>query len=387
MTTIDSPQVSAMTGALCALALAGVVNAGCKDVHGEAPAAPRPVKVMEVHAQKTTAPVRYSASIAPNEQITLAFKTSGYVDQVLQRRGANGRMRALQAGDPTPAGAVLARVREADYRERVNQAAGSLGELEASQAKAALDLERARTLFAAQALTKPDLDSAQAAYDVNLARITAAKAQLETARLSLGDTALVAPRSGIILDRKIEVGSLVAGGSIGFVLADVSSVKAVFGVPDSLLERLSLGQPLAVTTEAFRGRSFTGRVTAISPSADAQSRVFDIEVTIPNGDGQLRPGMIGAVELAPEPAAPSGRFAPPAVPLAAVVHSDKHPGQYALFVVSGRDLATVAQLRAVKLGAIEGNLVSVTSGIEFGERVVVMGATLLKDGDAIRVIP
>jgi len=384
MTTFDSPQVSTIAAAFCALALTVGANAGCRDVHGEAIAAPRPVKVMGVRALKTSAAARYSASITPNEQITLAFKTSGYVDQVLQRRGADGRMRALQAGDAVPAGAVLARVREADYQERVNQAVGSLGELEATQAKATLDLERARTLFAAQALTKPDLDAAQASYDVTLARIVAAKAQLETARLSLKDTALVAPRGGIILDRKIEIGSLVAGGSIGFVLADVSSVKAVFGVPDSLLPRLSPGQPLTITTEAFRGRSFAGRVTAVSPSADSQSRVFDIEVTIPNRDGELRPGMIGAVELLPEPSAAAGRFTSPAVPLAAVVHADTRPDQYSLFIVAGD---SVARLRAVKLGAIEGNLVSVTSGLESGERVVVMGATLLKDGDSVRVIP
>jgi multidrug efflux pump subunit AcrA (membrane-fusion protein) len=208
MRTNESTKVPARAAAGCALALAAAVGlAGCRDVHGEAPAAPRPVKVSDVRVPGGPAAVRYSASIVPSEQIVLAFKTSGYVDQVLQRHGADGRIRALQAGDPVPAGAVLARVREADYRERVNQATGSLGELEAAQAKATLDLDRARALFAAQALTKPELDAAQAAYDANLARMAAAHAQIETARLTLTDTALVAPRSGVIIERKVEAGS------------------------------------------------------------------------------------------------------------------------------------------------------------------------------------
>jgi multidrug efflux pump subunit AcrA (membrane-fusion protein) len=112
--------------------------------------------------------------------------------------------------------------------------------------------------------------------------------------------------------------------------------------------------------------------------------VFDVEIAIPNGDGRLRPGMIGAVSIVPETTAAAGR---PAVPLAAVVRADKGPDQYTVFVVAGPDSDAVARSRAVTLGAIEGNLVAVTSGVEPGERVVVMGATLLKDGDTVRVIP
>ncbi len=217
--------------------------------------------------------------------------------------------------------------------------------------------------------------------------MASARAQLETARLNLRDTALVAPRGGVILDRKIEIGSLVAGGSVGFVLADVSTVKAVFGVPDSVVRRLAPGLPLSVTTEAFRGVTFAGRVTAISPSADAQSRVFDIDVTIANGDGRLRPGMIGAVDISPDASHDAERRDRPAVPLGAVVRTAARPDQYAVFVVPGRDRDGTAQSRVVTLGAIDGNLVVVTSGLAAGERVVVMGAALLKDGETVRVIP
>src|SRR5262249_5559454 len=149
---------------------------------------------------------RYAVSIQPYEQIQLAFKVGGYIDSVMQRRGADGRARAVQAGDMVSAGAILARVRSEDYRERVNQANASLHELEAAQAKAQLDRDRARVLFAAQALVKPDLDAAEAAYDANVARIAAAHANIEMAQIAMRDTALAAPRSGIILERRIEAG-------------------------------------------------------------------------------------------------------------------------------------------------------------------------------------
>jgi RND family efflux transporter MFP subunit len=347
------------------------------------------VKAIEARPAETPSGIRYAVSIQPYEQIPLSFKAGGYIEYVLQRRGADGRTRALQAGDTVPAGATVARVRQEDYRERVKQANASLQELEVAQAKAALDRDRARTLFAAQALVKPDLDAAEANYNANVARLASARASIEMAEIAMRDTALVAPRGGIILERKIETGTLVGTGTVGFVLGDVAVVKAVFGVPDSLVHRISLGQPLAVTTEAFRGSKFTGRVTAVSPSAEQQSRVFDVEVSIPNADGRLRPGMIGSVEVAPDAAAaPAIEATVPAVPLSAIVRSEAHPDQYAVFVIEGRgaDESTV-HTRAVTLGGVQGNLVAVTTGLAPGERVVVMGATLLKDGDAVRVIP
>jgi RND family efflux transporter MFP subunit len=371
-----------------ALAGSAFALAACREVHGETRLLPRPVKVMAARQPEPSGGFRYAVGIQPYEQIPLAFKSSGYIDEILKRRGADGRVRAVQAGDEVPAGAVLARVRESDYQERLNQAVASIEELQTAHAKARLDLERALTLFAAEALTRPDLESAQAAYDANMARLASARAQLEMARTGLTDTALTTPRGGIILDRKIEVGSLVAGGSLGFVLGDVSVVKALFGVPDSVVHRIKLGQPLAITTEAFRGDKFNGRVTAISPSADAQSRVFDIEISIPNGDRRLRPGMIGSVEVMAggEPAA-DREAAVPAVPLTAIVRSESRPDQYAVFVVADDGPQRIVRSRAVTLGPVEGNLVAVATGLAPGERVVVMGASLLKDGETVRVIP
>lgn len=380
-------KLSAISFRLSAVIAAAAFAAACQDVHGDAPAPARPVKAAEASVSPATEGIRYAVSIQPYQQIPLAFKSSGYVDRVAERRGVDGHARALQAGDTVAAGAVLARVRESDYRERVNQADSSLRELDAAQAKATLDLDRARTLFAGAALTKPDLDAAQANFDTNVARIASARAQLEMADIALRDTALVAPSAGVILDRKIEVGSLVGGGAVGFVLGDIASVKAIFGVPDSAVRRITLGQPLAVTTEAYRGATFNGKVTAISPSADSQSRVFDIEVTIPNSDGRLRPGMIGAVETAGDAAAADTTRSAPSVPLSAIVRSETHRDEYAVFVIDEVQGHTSVHARLVSLGGVQGNLVAVTKGLAAGDRVVVMGATLLKDGEIVRVIP
>jgi multidrug efflux system membrane fusion protein len=376
------------TQLMMAMTCAGLLAASaCADVEGRVEAPVRPVKVAAATAPETAARVRYSVSIQPDEQVTLAFKAGGYIETVLQRRGADGRVHPLQAGDAVRRGTVLASVREADYRERLHQAESSLKEAEASLAKATLDLKRAEALFAAQSLTKPDLDAAVAAADAGAARVASARANVNLAEIALRDCALVSPLDGVIVERRIEAGSLVGSGSVGFVVADLADVKAVFGVPDSLVHRVTPGQALHVTTEAFPGTMFDGRISAIAPAADAETRVFTVEVTIANRDGRLKPGMIGAIEIPTEARIASTAPAAASVPLAAIVRSPENPDGYAVFVVLSGETGEVVRARSVTLGPATGNAVTVLQGLQPGERVVVMGAALLTDGETVRVIP
>jgi RND family efflux transporter MFP subunit len=371
--------------AISLMAAAACLATGCGKVQGTEAKPVKPVKALVVTGAAPAGPVRYSATIEPFEQVTLSFKTSGYVDDLLRRNGADGRSRVAQAGDRVTKGTILARVRDADYRERVNQGQAKLTEGEASLKKAKLDLERARTLFASDSLTKPDLDAALANYEAADARVTAARADLQLAAISLQDCALVAPSTGVLLERKIEVGSLVSAGSVGFVLGDVSSVKARFGIPDTMIAAVKLGDAIGVMVEAMAGMSYDGRVTAIAPAADAQSRVFDVEVTIPNREGQLRPGMIGTVAVGSGAAALTARQVL-TVPLTAIVKSEAGVGKYAVLIVEKQGDHEIARLRHVELGDVVGNGITVVSGIAEGDRVVVSGATLLVDGEAVRVV-
>jgi RND family efflux transporter MFP subunit len=276
-------------------------------------------------------------------------------------------------------------VRESDYVEKVNQARASLAEASASQRKAQLDFDRSKSLFDSKSLAKADFDGSRSALDAAEARVAGAKSQLDAARIALADCALTSPINALVLGRKIEEGTLVSAGTVGFTLADLSSVKAVFGVPDTAVRALQIGQPLAVSVEALPGARFNGQITAIAPSADASSRVFDVEVSIPNPAGALKSGMIAAVETPHSTApAPTGDAA---VPLTAVLKSPADPDGYAVFVLAGDGDNAVAKVRPVKLGEVVGNRILVTSGLAAGERVVVTGTTIVSDGDRVRVIP
>jgi multidrug efflux system membrane fusion protein len=259
-----------------------------------------------------------------------------------------------------------------------------LGEVRAGLTHAFQDLERARKLYAANALTRVDYDAAQARYEGAQARASGAAAQVQEARIALQDTFLKAPMDSLVLKRKVEVGDLVSPGAQGFTLANTREVKVVFGVSDLMLKHIKPGDALTITTEAWRNRQFTGKVTALAPSADPKSRVFDVEISIPNPDQELKVGMIASVLVATEKAAPPELV----VPLNAIVRGTGHPESYALFVVEEQADRQVARRRDhVELGKVYGNLIVVHKGVARGETVIVTGATLVGDNQPVRIIP
>ena len=367
-----------MTRAIGILGLTAAL-AGCTETAAIEKIA-RPVRVADAALAAAARGARYSAEVVPSEQLVLAFKNTGYVEQLLQTRDATGLLRDVERGDRIARGAVLARIQQADYQAQAARAGASVRQADAALVKARADFDRAQKLFAVDALTQPELDAARAAHDSAVAQNAGAEARLAVANVALGDVALRSPQSAVVLERRVERGALVTAGTPGFVLGTVNPVHAVFGVPDATVQRLRLGAPLTLTTDAVPERGFTGRITTIAPAADSETRLFLIEVSIPNDDGSLRPGMIATVELdAPQT---EESAAMPSVPLTAVVKSGDG---YGVFVIGGAGSA--ASFRRVTLGPLLGNAIQITDGIRAGERVVVSAPSMLKDGDAITVIP
>src|SRR6266498_1642442 len=200
-----------------------------------------------------------------------------------------------------------------------------------------------------------------------------AKATLLQSQLTLGDADLKAPFSGYILSRNIDLGSLVSPSTNAFTIADIGRVKVAFGAPDYVLSRVRLGQELTIQTEN-NAAPVKGRVTSISPAADTRNRIFAVEVTVSNRDRHLKPGMIASVGLGEVP------HSSISIPLSAIVPLPSEPDHFAVMVAQDRAGRLVANLRKVQMGTTHENSVAV-EGVQPGERVVSVGAQLLKDGD------
>ena len=369
-------------------------------------------------------PERYSATIASIAQVDLAFKSAGLIEKIYQVRGADGRMRDVQAGDQVARDTELALVRTVDYQQRVDQAAAQLAQSEAqraqveaqlrqteaqlSQAKAnfnqaEIEYTRATNLFQSSSLVKPQFDQAKGRYESLAASVKAAEASvkaaessvkggeaavantralLSEARLSLSDTSLRAPFGGWISARNVDRGTLVSNATVGFSMLDTHLVKAQFAVPDLSLQMVHLGQKLTVTLDAVR-HPLQGVVTSISPQADPKTRVFSIEVTLENLRDEVRPGMIASLTLGAL-RNPTPRLV---VPLSAVVRAPSDPKNFAVFQLAARDGKTYAESRTIQIGQTLSNSIEVTSGLSAGQHVIVLGGSLVRDGQEVRVLP
>ena len=355
-------------------------TSGCQEPTKVAAKSPTPVHVVDVNLYSPSDDLRYSASVLPFAEATLSFKSAGYVTEIKQVIGADGRRRDIGAGDYVSRGTVLAQIRHQDLKNNLDQATATLSLAQAQHVEATKDYDRAKTLYASESLTKPDFDRAQAKFDSTLAAVDQATANLHQAQLALQDADLTAPFSGYILARNIELGNLAAPGASAFTIADTSAVKIGFGVPDYVVRRLRLGQQFSIHLQDDP-KEYNGRVTSIAASADEKNRVFAIEVTVPNPKAALKPGMIASLSLTGVHKAPV-----PSVPLSAVVADPTAPGHYAVFVAKEQGGNRVAYLRQVTLGETHESDV-VVEGVNPGEKVVGVGTAGLKDGDFIQVLP
>ena len=394
----------------CALLFAsGLVSTACttRPVSAEG-GEPKAIRMVTVQLANDPEPAKYSAIIAPNAQVDLSFRISGYVVELHQTKGADGRIRALEAGTPVRAGTVLARVRPSDYQAVVEKARGArdeaddgvraaeaqLAEAQAGLEQAELDFGRVSKLWVQESITKPVYDGSKAARDIALAKVAAAKsavgaahqrtvsasAQLREAEIALGDTELRAPFDGILLERRVDLGALVAPGTPAFTVANLRLVKALFNVPDSDLHNFRQGQSLNLTLDAFPGEIFPGRVISLAAAADPRVRSFQIEVSLVNAGLKLRSGMIATVQG--EGAVVTKQVQ---IPVDALVHNPIND-QYLVYGTVRRAGRAYAKEIPVRPGPMSGSYVKIIEGLTPGQRIVASGASLLRPGDPVQEI-
>ena len=383
--------------------------AGCGTKVQKTGQEPVPVQAETVALQQIQPSWSYSGEIRPDTEVQLAFKEPGYIAALDRVKGADGRLRDVQVGDEIPAGAVLAHLRSSDYVASLNAAVGQqhamqgaldasqaeLDRAKADQAKADQDFERAQALYAAKAMTRPDYDAAVEQHTAATANVEAAVRQIEarrgelnaalgqaaSARINVGDTNLTAPMPGVIVEKNVEPGALVAAGTSAFTLDDTRVVKVNFGVPDSMLAHLKLGAAVPVQLQALPGRTLTGRITEIAASANRDSRVFNVEVTLPNRDRSLKVGMIASIRIERGDAQ-----AVPLVPMTALMTAESGSTNYSVFTVKEREGKQFAQLTSVRVGETFGKSVTIDEGLMPGERIIVSRTNQLNDGSPIRVM-
>lgn len=369
---------------LVALLLGAGFLAACDQDTPAPEAAPLPVRVETVteHGADDDLSLTYSASLEAITQLSLSFQTDGNVISLLQIQGSDGAMRKVEPGDLVSEGMVLASLDPRQLQDQLTEAQAQLTAAQASFATAQENWQRIQTLYNEQSATATEYDDARQQFQSTQANVTAASAQVDQASDVLGDTDLTSPLTGVVVERNIEVGSLVSSATTAFELADPSEIKAVFGIPDTQLKTIKLGDRLSITTQSLPDQTFSGTVMSISPAADSTTRLFPIELGLDNSGNALKIGMIASLVLQVGEEAVQAST----IPIDALVREDGKAGSYAVFVVETTDGASVVRERSVTIGEVHGNRIAVLSGLEAGDAVVVVGTNTVRDGQSVQVV-
>lgn len=179
-------------------------------------------------------------------------------------------------------------------------------------------------------------------------------------------TSIVAPYSGVITRKMIDLGSFVGNGTQLFEITDISSLKLTVNVPERDVLKFHEGSAVTVRVDIYGDRDFKGKITNISVVAD-KAHNFKVQVEVPNPKRELMAGMYGSVRIGN-----STSKTALSVPRLALVGSSKNPQVY---VVRGKK----AYLTNFTAGTSDGDYIEVVDGIKAGDQIVVKGQVNLQD--------
>jgi RND family efflux transporter MFP subunit len=309
-----------------------------------------PVRIAEAKRGTISRSLAVSGVVEPIRTVGVNSQVSGALLSV-----------AVEEGDAVRQGQILAQL---DDREASTELAAAEAEYEVAQAA----FERATQLRDRQVITLPE-------YERERTEAVAAQARRDQARTRLGYTTITAPISGVVTEKLVEAGDIVASQMRLFTVADLSTKVVLLHVSELDVVELSIGDRVQVMMDAFPDRELEGRIRRIFPGADPATRLVPVEVALSGDSAELaRPGFLARVtfEL-------GERDDVLLVPASAIVQTGGSP---AVFVVEKER----ASRRPVSTGTTSRGDVEILEGLAESDSVITVGNTSLQDGALVRVV-
>lgn len=346
----------------------------------------RIAKANELAATSREQSTRYVNVIAPvaanaDSLLHLPGTLQGVIEAPIYARTTGYLARWYKdIGDQVKQGDLLA---EIDTPEVVQQ----LNESKAAQAQAITNLQLAQSTFdrwdalrKRDAVSQQELDEKRNALEVALAADKSSKATVRRLQDQLGYSRIIAPFSGVITKRNIDIGNLVDAGSstkLLFTMAKSDPLRVYVFVPQNYAPQIKIGNKAQVTLKEMPGQTFDGTIVRTADSIDTATRTMQVEVNLPNRDGKLLPGAYVDVAI-------KGRAGDQSAALTV-------PSNALLFRPEGPRVAVVGadgkvHLQPVVIGRELGVDVQLSSGITAQDKLIINPPDALNDGDAVSVI-
>lgn len=373
MTTLARKPVLIAAAATAALVAIGTLTVVRVDASTPPAAQVMPtveVDVANVISRTVTDWQSYSGRLDAVDRVDIKPLVSGTITAVHFKDG-----QLVKKGDP------LFTIDPRPYAAEVDRAAAQLASAQARDVFTSTDLARAQRLIADNAIAKKDFDQKENAAREAAANVKAARAALETARINLGYTQIVAPVAGRVSRAEITVGNTVSAGAQSPALTTVVSVSpmyAAFDVDEQTYLRYlardtgKSGVPVDLGLANESGYSRKGTVYSVDNRFDTTSGTIRVRARFDNADGALVPGLYARIRVG------GGEPHPALLVDEAAIGTDQSK-KFVLVV----DPANKVQYREVQLGERHGGLVEIAGGLKEGERIVVNGLQRVRLGDPV----
>ena len=320
---------------------------------------PPPEAVTTIVAQQEAWPATLAAigTMAAVQGVTVSADLPGTVDRIAFDSGA-----AVRKGD------VLAQL---DTRQERAQ----LAAVEAQRELARVSYDRMQGLLNERVVSRAEFDRATAGLRETEARVGEIRAAIDRKTIR-------APFSGILGLRQVNLGQYLAGGDPLVTLQALNPIYVNFGVPQQDAVQVRIGRDVRVTAGDATVEALPGKVTAIDSIVDEKTRTIQVQATLANPGGLLRPGMFVQTELAV-----GASRAVVSLPASAISYA---PFGDSVFIVTemkdpaGKPYRGVRQ-QFVKLGGARGDQVAIESGVKPGDEVVTSGVFKLRNGAAVQI--
>ena len=318
---------------------------------------PEAVTTVVAKSQHWQATIEAVGSVAAVQGVTLSADQPGLVSQIAFESGAH-----VREGD------VLVRL---DTRQEQAQLASA----QAGRDLATSNLDRSKRLLENQLI-------AQSEYDQTVAQFKQAEAAVKEFEAVIERKTIRAPFSGRVGIRQVNLGQYVRSGDPIVPLQSEDPIYVTFTVPQQQVQALRAGATVMAASDSGARATVIGRITAVNPVVDEQTRNVQVQATFRNGDRRLRPGMYVTVKVVT-----GDGGAVVALPSSAINYA---PYGNSVFIVesmkgpNGQSYSGVRQ-QFVKLGAAVGDQVAILSGVKAGEEVVTSGVFKLRSGAAVSV--
>ena len=368
MTDIHKPSVKLLSLAIVSAAL--ISSAACKGgsaAEADSAAVETAMVGVENIAIVTNGVLQsgptVSGALTPEREAVVRAQVGGSVLQTYSDQG-----QAVRAGQ------TLARIEAGGLQDVYLSARAGLTSALNNADIARRELARSEKLLAAGAIAERDIEQSRRSAIAANAALADARARLATAQKQVGNTVITAPISGVVSDRPISVGDVVQAGALLFTVVDPSSMRLEGSVPAEQLSQVRVGAPVTFTVNGYPGRTFSGKVTRVNPTADPATRQVRIVISIPNAEGRLVGGLFANGRLA------SQSHTGLVVPANAVDARSNIP---AVFRIKGGKVERVPVQLGLRDDAAER--IEIASGVQVGDTLLVGAAQGITPGTIVKV--